>query len=174
MTTYPLRARLLDIARRDVGQIETSRNRGPAIKKYWPATNYPDGYQNREPYCAAACCYWLREWLRDPEVLEALKMTAPQAEKWRCKSPSAFAWLDWARSKKLLIFGDSITHTLHTADIMVFDMSHIGIVDTDSTLRKVIYTIEANTGATGGRDGDGIWQKTRSRSLARSFIRILP
>lgn len=171
-TTYHLRKRLIDIAARDVGQIETSRNRGPAMKRYWPATDYPEGYANREPYCAAAVCYWVREWLRDPEVLAAFGMSAAKADAWRCRSAAAFGWLDWAKRKKLTILSDSPTETLHTGDLMVFDMSHIGIVTNDSG--EQVSTIEANTGPSGSRDGDGVWAKTRPRSLARAFIRLLP
>jgi hypothetical protein len=171
-TTYGLRAKLIDIARRDVGQMETSRNQGPAMKKFWPATSYPEGYANREPYCAAGVCYWIQQWLQLPEVLAALKLTAAAAEKWRCKSAAAFGWLDWAEKKGILTLSDSIGNTLHTGDIMVFDMSHIGVVVTDSGSH--VQTIEANTGATGGRDGDGVFEKFRERSLARRFIRLLP
>ena len=69
------------------------------------------------------------------------------------------------------VLSDSILNTLHTGDLMVFDMSHIGIVADDS--KANIYTIEANTGATGGRDGDGIFTKVRQRPMARGFIRLL-
>lgn len=89
-TTYPLRKKLVDIAMRDVGQTERSRNQGPAMKKFWPATNYPDGYVNREPYCAAAVAYWVREWLRLPDVQKAFGKTASQLESWRCKSAAAW------------------------------------------------------------------------------------
>lgn len=172
MNTLALREKLVAIAKKDVGQMETSRNRGPAIAKFWPATSYPEGYANREPYCAAGVVYWVREWLRDPEVLAALKITTTSAESWRCKSARAFDWQDWGKSKGLLIMNDGQANVLHTGDIMVFDMSHIGIVtdDFDSHVR----TIEANTGATGGRDGDGIFEKVRARSLAKCFIRIMP
>lgn len=172
MSTLHLRKRFVEIASLDVGEVETSRNQGPAIKKFWPATSYPEGYKHRAPYCAAAMCYWLREWLKDPEVLEALKLTPAKAETWRCKSAAAFGWTDWARQKKLTILSDSMKETLHTADIMVFDMSHIGIVYNDEGSK--VMTHEANTGPSGGREGDGIWSKVRERSLAREFIRILP
>lgn len=172
MTTLALRKRFVEIARRDVGKVETSRNRSPTIKRYWPATTYPEGHTNREPYCAAAMCFWLQEWLKDPEVLAALKMTAAQAERWRCKSPAAFGWTKWAREKGLLVMSDSRANLLHTADLMVFDMSHIGIVIDD--YRDRVKTIEANTGPAGGRDGDGIWEKDRPREIARNFIRLLP
>lgn len=171
-STYELRKRLTDIAKRDVGQIETSRNQGPAMKRYWPATFTPEGYAKRWPYCAAAGCYWLREWLKDPEVLKAFGFTTTQAEKWRCKDPGAFHWVDWAKSKGLLVLSDSQKETLHLGDVMIFDMSHWGLVEDDFDTH--VKTIEANTGPTGGRDGDGIWEKVRERSLARCFIRLLP
>lgn len=172
MSTFALRQLLIDIARKDVGQTETSRNRGPAIQKFWPATSYPEGYANREPYCAAAVAYWVREWLKLPEVAAAFGKTPSQLETWRCKSAAAFGWLDWAKKKGLLVMSDSPDVTLHTGDLMIFDMSHIGIVHDDSGSN--VFTIEANTGPSGGRDGDGIWEKTRNRSLARAFVRLLP
>lgn len=171
MNTLHLRKRLIDIARRDVGQMETSRNRGPAIAKFWPTTSYPEGYANREPYCAAGVCYWVAKWLKDPEVLAALGMTPAKSEAWRCKSAAAYGWLDWAKKKGLLVMGDSINNTLHTGDLVVFDFSHIGIVYDDYKDR--IKTIEANTGVSGGRDGEGIFDKDRPREIARSFIRLL-
>ena len=175
MSTYALRKKLIDIASKDVGSLETSRNQGPAIRKFWPATSYPTGYQERQPYCAAAVCYWVREWLKDSEVAVAVceqyGLLPRQLDGWRCKSAAAFEWQKWADRRGCKVMGDSILHTLHTGDIMVFDMSHIGIVADDNG--RVVYTIEANTGATGGRDGDGIFSKSRDRSLARAFIRIL-
>lgn len=171
MSTLALRERLVAIARRDVGQVEISRNHGDFIRKYWPCTNYSEGYDDRAPYCAAACCGWLHEWLKDPEVLAALKMTPTQAEVWRCKSPAAFGWTEWARDKGLLVMSDSLANTLHTGDFMVFDMSHIGLVYDDYSNR--VKTIEANTGEGGGRDGEGVFDKDRPREMARNFIRLL-
>jgi len=171
MSTLALRQRLVEIARRDVGQFETSPNHGEFIKKYWPATTYPEGYADRQPYCAAAQCYFLKEWLKDPEVLAALKMTPAQAEAWRCKSAAAYGWLTWAKEKGLLVMSDALTNVLHTGDLVVFDFSHIGMVYDDYKDR--IKTIEANTGPSGGRDGDGVWDKDRPREIARAFIRLL-
>jgi len=171
MNTYSLRQKLVDIARKDVGKMEATRNQGEAMKRFWPATSYPEGYANRDPYCAAGVAYWVREWLKDPEVLAALGMTAKTAEAWRCKSAAAFGWYDWAKKKGLLTMGDGMENTLHTGDLMVFDCSHIGIVCTDKGSN--VYTIEANTGPGGGRDGDGIFAKSRLRREARNFIRLL-
>lgn len=171
MSTLALRQKLVAIAMRDEGQKEVTRNRAPWIQKYWPATSYPEGYANREPYCAAAVSYWVREWLKDPEVLKAVGKTAAQAESWRCKSARAFDWQDWAKKKGVRILSDSQKEVLHTGDIMVFDTSHIGIVVDDYKDRVV--TIEANTGPSGGRDGDGCYKKDRPREIARCFIRLL-
>ena len=171
MSTLHLRQRLTEIAARDVGQMETTRNQGPAIAKFWTATSYAEGYANREPYCAAAVCYWVREWLRDADVLAAMGRTAEQAARWRCRSARAFDWLDWAATRGVRTLSDSAASVLHTGDIVVFDFSHIGIVENDNGSR--IYTIEANTGASGGRDGDGIFRKDRPREVARRFIRLL-
>lgn len=177
MSTLALRQKLIAIAARDVGQMETSRNRGPAIEKFWPATSYgPDGYKNREPYCAAAVSYWVREWLKDTDVQIAFKKTFGDLDKWRCKSAAAFGWIEWARDKGVRLLSDSPKETLHTGDIVVFDFSHIGIVEDDYTdVHKGprIKTIEANTGPAGGRDGDGIFQKERGRPEVRNFIRLL-
>ena len=173
MSTLAIRQKLVEIAARDVGQIETSRNHGLAIKKFWPATSYPDGYANREPYCAAAVCYWVQQWLKLPEVAAAFGKSITQLEAWRCKSAAAFGWLDWARAKGVTILSDSPVNVLHTGDIMVFDMSHIGIVTDDHPDENTVDTIEANTGPSGGRDGDGIWRKIRPRRVARGFIRLL-
>ena len=171
MSTLNLRQRLVAIAQRDVGQTEQSPNQSPAIKKFWPATSYPEGYGERAPYCAAAVSYWVREWLKDPEVCKALGKTPSQAENWRCKSAAAFGWRDWDRKNGLLVMDDSMNNTLHTGDLMVFDCSHIGIVRDDTG--PWIDTIEANTGSSNTRDGDGIWAKRRHRSVALCFIRLL-
>jgi hypothetical protein len=173
--SYELRKRLVDIAKGYVGKNEVTRNQAPWIKPFWAATNYPTGHADRAPYCAAAVCYWVKLWLADTDVLKAMGMSSTGAEKWRCKSARAFDWIPWARSKGLLVLDDNRRNVLHTGDIMVFDMSHIGIVETDHDKGDVsyIYTIEANTGEQGGRDGEGCFAKVRDRSMARAFIRLM-
>jgi len=171
MSTLAIRQALVEIARRDVGKVEVTRNRAPFIARYWPATSYPNGHADRQPYCAAAVCYWVREWLKLPEVLAALKMTPTGAEWWRCKSAGAFDWLDWANARKLEVLSDRPTERLRVGDIMIFDVSHAGIVRDDDA--KGVYTIEANTGNGSVRDGDGCFERMRNRSAARAFIRLI-
>ena len=171
MSTLALRQSLVEIARRDVGKVEQTRNRAPWIAKYWPATSLPNGHADRQPYCAAAVCYWVREWLALPEVRAALKMTPTGAERWRCKSPAAFGWLDWANARRLDVLSDSPTERLRVGDLFIFDVSHIGIVRDDDGGN--VWTIEANTGNGSVRDGDGCFERKRDRSAARAFIRLI-
>jgi len=171
MSTLAIRQSLVEIARRDVGKVEVTRNRAPFIARYWPATSYPNGHADRQPYCAAAVCYWVREWLKLPEVLAALKMTPTGAERWRCKSAAAFGWLDWANARRLEVLSDSPTERLRVGDLMIFDVSHIGIVRDDDGGN--VWTIEANTGNGSVRDGDGCFERVRPRSAARAFVRLI-
>lgn len=179
MSTYAIRKKFIDIARRDVGKREQSHNRAPWIKKLWSATNYPDGMDNREPYCAAGMAYDLREWGKLPEVLNALGMTAAQFEKWRCKSPSVFSapgnnWVQWAKDKKLT-FIDPVSGNFHTGDFIIFKYSHIEVyVDDDPTLSPTgIRDIGYNTDDAAGADGDGCFEKPRTRSRILYVVRCL-
>ena len=171
MSTLAIRQSLVEIARRDVGKKEVTRNRAPWIAKYWPATSLPNGHADRQPYCAAAVCYWVQQWLALPEVLAALKMTPTGAERWRCKSPAAFGWLDWANARKLEVLSDRPTERLRVGDLMIFDVSHLGIVRDDDGGN--VWTIEANTGNGSVRDGDGCFERKRDRSAARAFVRLI-
>ena len=69
MSTFALRQKLVEIARRNVGKTEASRNQAPWIKQLWTATSYRDGHAERMPYCAAGMAWAVREWLKLPEVL---------------------------------------------------------------------------------------------------------
>lgn len=171
MSTYPLRRKLIEIARKEVGTVEIPKdsNTGPRVIQYQRATNL-DG--TGWPYCAAFVCWCVREWLKNQEVLDAFKFTAKQAEAWRPKTAAAYGFHGWAESKGLLVMDDSQSNVLHTADLVTFDFSHIGIIANDEA--DLIYTIEGNTDSGGSRDGGGVFEKVRRRSLARRFIRMLP
>jgi hypothetical protein len=152
---------LVNIAKRDVGKVETPRNnQGAWIKRFWPSTSYPDGYSNREPYCAAALAFWLDtagDELAKAGLLESLTgMTAEQFEKWRCKSAGAWAWQAWGqKAKGVTVLPDSATP--QKGDIVVFDFSHIGLVLADQTsARAKIKTIEGNTNGKGARVSESV------------------
>lgn len=165
---------MISIARKDVGNVEASHNNGAWIKKLWPATDYPDGYVNREPYCAAGLCYVLQQFiiqLRDKgELQKTLGMTFKGADKWRCKSARAFGWRDWAKRVGAVMLPDTVP--TKPGDFIVYDFSHVGLslgMVNSNTLR----TIEYNTNAGGSREGDGCWDKVRNLSTVQCSIRIL-
>lgn len=181
MSTFKLRQKLIDIARLDVNRVEVTKNTAPWIAKFWPATHYPSGMKDRAPYCAAAACYWVREWLKLPDVLKALKMTPAQAEAWRCKSASVYkaddSWLNWGRKTP----GVQVlprASILHTGDIVIYKApgySHLEVVvDDDGGTTGPLIAIGANTDAGGSQDGEGCFEKPRLRNKVQNFIRLLP
>lgn len=60
---------------------------------------------------------------------------------------------------------------LRLGDLIILDVSHIGIVISDSA--NIVSTVEGNTGASGSREGDGVWLKQRDRKEVRSFVRLM-
>ena len=175
MSTYLLRQRLIDIARKEVGTVEVppNSNKGPRVQQYQAATSLAKEVKTGWPYCAAFVCWSINEWLKDAEVRAAFGFkTTAEVEAWRPKTAAAYGFHEWAANHKLLIMDDSPSNVLHTGDLVTFDFSHIGIVAADEGSK--IYTIEGNTDSGGSRDGGGVFAKVRERSLARKFIRLLP
>lgn len=170
--TYPLRAALVKIARADVGQVEQTKNRAPWIEKLWSATTYPKGHEERQPYCAAGMAWCVREWLKLPEVRAALKLSETAAETWRCKSPAAFEWKKWSVRHGVPVLSKNVV--LRAADIVIYTYSHIELVtDDDGTTTGPFTAIGYNTNAAGARDGEGCFEKPRSRKGVLCFIRLL-
>ena len=170
MSTYPLRKKLADIATSQVGFLEHGTNTGAKVIQYQRAT---DLRGTGWPWCAAFVCWCVQKWASDPAVWEEIQRQLRPTltpDRWRPQTASAFGFEAWARSRRCKVLPRKAD--LKTGDLMIFSMSHIGIVADDDSTGK-IYTVEGNTGATGGRDGDGVWAKVRRRSEARSFIRIL-
>jgi hypothetical protein len=167
-------ARLVALARSEVGTREAGgNNRGVRVEEYQQATWLNPGPW---PWCAAFTCWLLREWARDPAVRGRLKLAADaDAGRWRCRDARAFGWEPWARSRGLKVLDAG--SLARAGDIVVFDFSHIGlIVAKQARVTDPLHTIEGNTNSAGDRDsdaGDGVWEKRRDPSLARSLIRLL-
>jgi hypothetical protein len=169
-----MRHRLVEIACREIGtREEGGNNMGAAVRAYQQATWLEPGPW---PWCAAFCCWVLKVWLEDPEVLKVITDTiAPNfdAERWRCKDASAFGWEKWAKKKGLRVLPE--TDLARAGDFVVFDFSHIGIVIEDQQ-DDFIMVAEGNTNGKGERDstgGDGVWRKRRHRELVKSYVRII-
>lgn len=161
-------ARLADIAQAQVGVREHGHNTGDEVVQFQRATWLPPGPW---PWCAAFTAWVLRAWLRHTDVRDALHLGDDEAvQQWRCRDARAYGWEDWAQRRGLLILPESAP--ARRGDFVTFDFSHIGIVAADDG--PSISTIEGNTNGTGSREGDGVYAKSRARSLVRAFIRVLP
>ena len=163
--------KLVALALGEVGVLESGGNNcGERIREYQGATNLKPGAW---PWCAAFTSWLLREWLDDIEVREDLNILPGQENSWLCRSAGAFKWEEWAKAKGLKILTEKAQ--AKAGDFVVFDFSHIGIVVKDQAGLK-IETVEGNTNGKGERDslsGDGVWRKTRNRSLVKCYIRII-
>jgi peptidoglycan hydrolase-like protein with peptidoglycan-binding domain len=154
---------IVRIAEGELKVKETSKNQGPGIEKYWPATNYPEGYRNREPWCAAFAAWCVREaglregWLKKDAA--------------RPRSAAVREWVPAALRLGWEVFGPRDGLRFPSAgDVVVFTSSHMGIVtDFDGTW---VHTIEGNTNAAGNREGKFVMRHQRVLGYCRSFIRL--
>lgn len=171
--------KLVAMAHAEVGTREGPvNNTGARIVEYQGATWLAPGAW---PWCAAFCCWLMRELVEDEDVLRYLStyfkrpgLTYAQADKLRCRDASAFGWEKWARSAGFQLLNEN--QLARAGDFVVFDFSHIGLVVEDQrSLSDKVRTIEGNTNGRGDRDstsGDGVWLKDRDRGLTKSYIRI--
>lgn len=166
---------LLKIAEREVGTRETGgNNSGRRIREYQTATNLKPAAW---PWCAAFVDWCIREWLNNPNAVRWLGLRAMTPEEWRPKTALAYGFYGWssARPKTTLLMTE--TADVQPGDIVMFDFSHVGFVVSEHKETGTIQTIEGNTNVLGERDsvsGDGVWRKTRSKRIARNFVRIVP
>lgn len=152
------------VAQGQVGFVEESNNQGKDIDKYWGATNYPNGYINREPWCAAFVCWCMSE--------------ATQLASLNCELPNSARAYDfdekWAKSQGNLVrvTEKPAASEIGVGDILVYTFSHVGIAVGESDSGRIT-TVEGNTNAAGSREGDGVYQKSRATKIIRSAIKIL-
>jgi len=164
---------LVALALSQVGVKEVGgNNRGTKIREYQAATNLKPAAW---PWCAALCCWIIREWLKDKENLKWLNLKTLTAEKWRPKTAAAFGYIEWAKNRPSTTQIISSKATPQVGDLAIFDFSHIGIVV--KVNKGNFQCVEGNTNQRGTRDsdsGDGVWLKTRTASLVRCYVRINP
>lgn len=161
---------LVDFAAREVGVLEVGGdNRGPRIEVYQAATWLKPGPW---PWCAAFCAWALRA------ALIAYGVPPARADAWRCRDASAFGWVTWAqRAPGCLVLPADAVPLL--GDVVVYDFNgptaagggHIGVVERDFPGDAYV-TIEGNTDEAGGREGRGVFRKTRGTRSVVNFLRI--
>jgi hypothetical protein len=166
--------KLVDIATSQVGIRELGgNNKGPDIVKYQQATWLaPSAW----PWCAAFICWIIREWVKDPDIKEYMKLTDDKIKTWRPRTAGAFDFANtWAKQNKYKILDEK--SLAKAGDLVIFDFSHIGIVIKDQKqTENYITAIEGNTNGKGDRDsvsGDGVWLKERKTNLVKHYIRFI-
>ena len=164
---------LAEIAASQIGvREEGGNNNGAKIRDYQKATDLKPASW---PWCAAFVDWCIAEWLDRPGVRDWLNLQASTPEDWRPKTALAYGFLGWAKARPKTTIILHERELARPGDIVVFDFSHVGIVESDSGHQ--IITLEGNTNGRGERDsesGDGVWRKARQKTIARNFIRIRP
>lgn len=141
---------------------EGGNNRGAWIKRYLANCDPPLPEGN--PWCAAAVQYVADCAARAMHSLNPLDGVRLEAY--------VQSYYDWAKPLGLLVESDEAL----PGDLILFNFhgarwDHIGLV-LEAPRNGVVRTVEGNTGADGGRDGDGYHFKARTVVPGRTaFIR---
>ena len=159
--TPTLQTHLVQVAGTQIGVCETSRNRGPEVAKYWSATSYPEGHDERQPWCAAFVAWCLREAIVRRYGSES---AAPFK---RCRSARCFDWPDWAHLQSAV----DVARSPRVGDLAVYRFSHIGIV-VEANGGTDFEAVEGNTDDDGGREGVEVARRRRQVRQALAFIRL--
>jgi hypothetical protein len=149
---------LSQIAATDIGleELPKGSNLGPALQKFFEADDLiVEGKTNGYPWCAAAVSFWVQTYLKECGV-SGVKPP-------RIAAVALFP--DWAELNKL-----SISKTPKPNDIVIFQISHIGVVE--SVAGDIVTCIEGNTNGDGSREGYGVFRKQRQLSFCKQFIRL--
>lgn len=158
LATNVFAAKLVEIARGEVGVREVGNNSGARVREYQSATWLTPGPW---AWCAAFVCWCFRQAAsRVP-----LEIARPQ-------TAGAWDFENWAIKEGVKLIKPA-PGAIQAGDILVYEISHIGIASADSPSgRSDVETIEGNTDAGGGREGDGVYARVRSKKLVRAVIRI--
>lgn len=144
---------LLSVAEGEIGVREESRNSGKEIEKYWKATDYPEGMENREPWCAAFVS-WCVQRANSEVVL-------PRGR------AAVHAWVVWGHATSRIVAAANAL----PGDVVCFVFSHIGIVKCAPS-RGMIWSVDGNTNRNGSREGDCVSLKKRSLDSVLCVIRL--
>jgi len=147
---------LVKVAKTQLSVRETSKNQGPGIEKYWTATNYPGGYKDRAPWCAAFVSWCIK-------TSGILTTDLPN-------SASVAGITSWASRKQFAKLVYSPRYVT-AGDLISFNFaSHIGIAANDSDGENFI-SIDGNTFG-GSPRKQGVFERGRRVSQVRVKITL--
>lgn len=142
-------------------------NKGPALQEFFDADSYDpngpkpgdDGYA----WCAAFVCWAVYQTVKDRRITFK-----------RPTTPGAWDYERWAKDQDgSVMLKKPPLWDIKRGDIVVFKTSHIGIAVSDARANGTVLTVEGNTNGSGGREGDGVYARTRKLTEIRSRIRFM-
>ncbi len=144
---------MADIAAARVGEREVTSNQSPFILSVWRESGIGTwGHTQRQPWCAAFVSWCIKQAERADVRCELPFGPTPSVHQWvEFATDAKIPHVRWQEARK----GDVVTFLPH--------LSHIGIVE--ESVAGGLVTIEGNTGASGGREGDGVWRKQRGPAI---------
>ena len=158
----------LEWAKGELGTKESGgNNRGPQIEWYQKIcydANPRDLGKTGWPWCAAFMCRMVQQGvLKLPEASRAkVPFDLPT-------TPAAFGFATWALNQPGV---ERLTSgKIQRGDIVIFKISHIEVA-TSGESGGYFKSIGGNTSSAGGRDGDGVWEKTQRKSSVRDWVRF--
>lgn len=142
-------------------------NKGAALQPFFDADDYdPNGSKPGDDgyaWCAAFVCWCCKVALAGRSITFK-RPTTPGAwdlERW-CKEQDRSVMLKKPHERDI-----------RRGDIVVFNISHVGIAVGPPDANGNVPTVEGNTNKAGSREGDGVFAKRRHLSEIRSRIRFL-
>lgn len=144
-------------------------NQGPDLLKFWQATDYPDGMDNREPWCSAFQC-WVVQWA----MQHATQPPAGLTKDTRPTTAAVKGWIPWAmqHSDFVTVLSPSVA-VPRPGDIVVYIFSHVGIVESYNSQRvPSLSCIEGNSNSDGSAEGYEVVRHRRTIAQCRAFIRF--
>lgn len=150
------------VASGEVGVRETSRNRGPMVDAYIESVGL-DPAIGQYPWCASFVFWCYEHAAKNCSIVNPCPKTASALKLW-LKSPEFF---------RLANFSDKIC----PGCIFIIDhghgKGHCGIVEGVDFTTQTITTIEGNTNPEGGREGDGVYRRSRTlQEINVGFLRF--
>lgn len=157
---------LADIAAAYIGATETGENRmgsDARMREIFAADDLaPNGVTDGYAWCCALVSLCVQRLLAQSPMF-------PNVQAPRVAGVTAFR-TRWAPQQNCLIAAPGDRFLPHKGDIVVYNFSHIGIVERGGT--GVIQTIEGNTNEQGSREGTTCRRKERTQAQVRCFIRL--
>lgn len=155
----PLALRVLDVARSYIGVREHGKNRGPHVDLFLRSAGL-DPNRGSYPWCCAFVVHVYQDAATGLALASPVPRTASCAKLW-AKSPAAARTMTPAEGGIFVMLRPEGKGHTGIIESVFCDERGIGLV-----------TIEGNTDASGSREGDGVYRRTRRPSECKGFLRF--